>query len=287
MHKSVLLKEVVKFLDIIPNGLYLDATFGNGGHSIEILKFLNKYAKLFTFDKDVSSFKKSCNLSDYDKRIFSYNKSFKKINIIKKFDSFIRLDGIIIDLGLSLNQIRNSTQGFNFNNGFLDMRLNNICSVRALDWINFANIEDLEKIFFLLDNKNVSQYLVKYINFYRSKNSIKTIYDFLLILKIICLKKKFIFKKIDVIFQSIRIFINNDLFEIIVFLDKIKFLLKKNGICIILCFNSLEDKIVKNFILNNKENFFIINKKIKPCIKEINMNYSSRSCIMRIIKKTA
>ncbi len=282
MHIPVMLPEVMRFLDIKSNGFYVDSTFGFGGHTGELLKYLNKDGKLFIVDKDIISYKKGIKLANLDSRINALHISFDHIYDISNKNS---INGIIADLGLSLFQFKDISKGFGFYvNSFLDMRLNINQTFRAVDWINLANQCDLETVFKFLGDKLVIKRIVRKIILYRKISYIKTSYE----LCDMCFdvfdfgdKDNFI----NQIFQAIRVFINNDLYLLYVFL-KVSFrLLKSGGFLILICFNSLEDKIIKNFLLDDCSKFKVRLICIKPSCIEIDNNYSARSASMRIIIK--
>ena len=285
MHVPVMLSEVMRFLDIESNGIYIDSTFGFGGHTREILKYLNKNGKLFIIDKDSFSYKIGKKLSLFDNRINALYMSFDQIySVSNKYGFWNQINGIVADLGLSFFQFKDISKGFGFDiNSFLDMRLNIDQKIRAVDWINFATQGDLEDVFHFLENDFIIKRVVKKIISYRKINYIKTSYDLYNICSGILTVNKENF--INQIFQSIRIFINNDLYSLYFFLKSSFRLLKPGGVLLLICFNSLEDKIIKNFLLHDCCNFKIEFIYVRPSSFEVNNNYCSRSASMRIIKK--
>lgn len=281
MHFSVMLTEVMKFLDIKSSGVYIDATFGQGGHSGEILRYLNKYGTLFLLDKDFSAYSlaKYKYLNDF--RVKSYCMSYDNISCFSSNDAVAgKVDGIIADLGLSYPQIKDPSRGFGFyNDGFLDMRLDDKQEIRAVDWINHASLLDLEHVFFFLGDTFLAKRIAKRIILYRKNSLIRTSKELCnLILNITSVDKKIDFNQI---FQAIRIFVNDDLHILNKFLTASFDLLKSDGFLIVISFNSLEDAIVKSFFLGKRNSCIFL----KPSFKELSHNCSSRSAIMRVLKR--
>ena len=170
MHKPVMLKETIKFLDIKQDGLYLDLTYGIGGHSNEISKYLNKHGTLISIDKDTLAYilAKKSNKSNI------FNMSFNEFKTESNF--FKNVDGIILDLGLSLEQIIDPKMGLSFyKNTHLDMRLNNKQKLWASDWINFVNEKDLKLFLNFFMEENISKIISKNIIIFRKKKKNKNI----------------------------------------------------------------------------------------------------------------
>ncbi len=297
------LKRIKKFLNIRKNGIYIDCTFGCGFHSLEILKYLCRSGKLFSFDIDKESLfinsKKIC-----DSRIKIINSNFSRIDYyINNLGLKNKIDGIIFDLGLSPWQLNNYNRGFSYNyNGPLDMRMNQNNSISASDWLNTANIYDIIKIFKKYSEDFYSKIIAKKIIFFRKKRKIKFTYDLVKIIKSVvgnnCIKS------LARIFQSIRIYINNELNSLINGLNSAYNILSKKGRLVVISFHSLEDKIVKKFIneksslnlipdipltekqIKDNYNTKMINLgKYKPSLDEINNNNRIRSAILRVAEK--
>ncbi|HIH2763612.1 MAG TPA: 16S rRNA (cytosine(1402)-N(4))-methyltransferase RsmH [Candidatus Azoamicus sp.] len=280
MHNPVMLKEAMKFLDLKPDGLYLDLTYGIGGHSNEISKYLNKYGTLISIDKDILSYtlaKKTetkCNIFKMSFNEFKNESNFSK-----------NIDGIILDLGLSLDQIKDAKMGLSFyKNSHLDMRLDKKQKLRASDWINVVNEIDLKIFFNFFIEENISNILLKNIIKFRKKKKIKTSKDLCYII-IKSLNQKDNLKNISKIFTLIKILINNELFLLSLLLNDIKILMTDHCNLIIITFNSFEDKIVKNYIFNKNNLSKFKHIFNRPEIKELNKNYPSRNAIMHILKK--
>lgn len=277
MHNPVMLKEVIKFLDIKQDGLYIDFTYGAGGHSKEILKYLNKKGNLISLDKDILS----CILAKKNKNE-SFHMSFKEFK--KKSNFFSNVDGIIIDLGMSSDQIQDTKMGLSFNkNTHLDMRINSKQKLRASDWINFVNKKDLNDFLNFFFKEKLSAAITKNIIKFKKKKYIKTTKDLCFIITK-TINSKHHLKSISKIFTIIKVLINNELFVLNMLLKNIKNILKNGGILIIISFNSIEDKIVKNFFFKKNFKNKIQHISSRPNIKEIDKNYPSRSAIMHTLK---
>lgn len=288
MHIPVMLNEVLKGLDLVPNGVYFDCTFGTGGHSFVISKFLNKHSFLNILDKDLSSFNNfSKKFFFFKKKILFYKCSFNNIDkIIYDNNLFGKINGILVDFGISNYQLCDFDRGFGFKtNGFLDMRLDLYQDVRAVDWFNFASLDELFIVFSFIDNLKFVTCIVNEISFFRKKNKIRTSKDFYDILLKVCKLNKSYMNHFNKVYQSVRTFINNDMFILFSFLKNAFNALNSSGILLFISFNSLEDKIVKNFF---KDNSFVSKSFVsflKPSIEELDSNYSARSAIMRFFVK--
>ncbi|MFI4819093.1 MAG: 16S rRNA (cytosine(1402)-N(4))-methyltransferase RsmH [Enterobacterales bacterium] len=307
LHKSVLLKESIKSLKIKPNGIYIDSTFGNGGHSRMILSKLNKYGSLLSIDRDPYSIKEALLIKD--KRFKIIHGNFSKIYyFISKLNLIGKINGILFDLGMSSAQLDNPKRGFSFmNKGPLDMRMNNTCGQSAYEWLLKTKIKDIEYVLKTYGEEKFYKKISKYIMY---KKKIKPLKDTIELSKII--SKAIIFKNRFInpstkSFQAIRIHINNEIEEISKSLNKIIKILDTGGRLSIISFHSIEHRLIKNFInkfskKNNNKYLIIKNKnkvkikknnkiklkkisKIKPSKKEILKNSRCRSSILRVVEK--
>ena len=246
-HKPVLLNESIKGLKIKPNGIYVDVTFGGGGHSKEILKNL-KGGFLYAFDHDSDAINNVINASNF-KLIRS---NFRFIKNFLRLEGVSKIDGLIADLGISSYQIDVPERGFahRFENQ-IDMRMNRDAEFDASDILNSYNEEDLANIFYFYGEVNQSKKIAKRIIVSRSKQKIETVNQFKNILQGIYPKKlenKFLSK----IFQALRIEVNDEINSLKDLLDDVIDLLNNKGRLVVISYHSLEDKLVKNLI--NKGN---------------------------------
>ena len=294
-HKPVLLNESIKGLEIKPNGIYVDVTFGGGGHSKEILKNL-KGGFLYAFDQDSDAINNVINASNF-KLIRS---NFRFIKNFLRLEGVSKIDGLIADLGISSYQIDVPERGFahRFENQ-IDMRMNTDSEFDASDILNSYKEEDLANIFYFYGEVNQSKKIAKRIIDSRSKQKIETVNQFKNILQGIYPKKlenKFLSK----IFQALRIEVNDEINSLKDLLDDAIDLLNHGGRLVVISYHSLEDKLVKNLI--NKGNsdgliendiygnknlpLFPVNKKvITPNVKECEINSRARSAKLRIAEK--
>lgn len=271
MHKPVMTKELIKNIDLKPNGTYIDFTYGVGGHSNEILKYLNKYGNLIVSDYDIKSY----NLAKKNKKIKAFNLQFQNLCNLKILNK--NTNGIIIDIGNSLNQIKNSEYGKSCENKIpLDMRINTKQKLKANDWLNIIKKKDLLNFLSSFIQEHIAKNIVKNILTLRKKKYIKISNDITNIIPNIKNKHK--------IFNFFKILINNELFNLNNLIKNINKITKKQSTVIFISFNSSEDEVIKK-CLNNNFYIEIKNNSKRPNILELNKNYSAKSAIMRIFKK--
>ena len=294
-HSPVLLEKSIEGLNINPEGIYVDATFGGGGHSKEILKFLNN-GKLYAFDQDFTTIQNKIN-----------HKSFKLINSnfrdIKKFlriEGVFKIDGLLADLGVSSYQLDNPHRGFSTRfDGELDMRMNTNSKLSAKYIINNYSEEKLANIFYQYGDLTNARKISNKIVINRSKLKINTTTELKNIISEIIPKNKSI-QYFARIFQAIRIEVNDELNALKEMLDSCIDILNLNGRLVVLSYHSLEDRIVKNFIKkgntegvikkdfygNTKYFFEAVNRKVITASEgEIKINNRSRSVKLRIAEK--
>jgi 16S rRNA (cytosine1402-N4)-methyltransferase len=294
-HNAVLLKEAVEGLNVKQNGIYVDATFGAGGHAREILTKLGN-GKLYAFDQDNDA---AQNLPD-DERITLIPQNFRFMKNFLKAANIPPIDGILADLGVSSHQFDNAERGFSTRfNGPLDMRMNKNQNKTAADIINTYEQKDLIKIFKQhADLKNAKK-LAEIIIQTRISKSINTIEDLKAAIKHI-VPKAIENKYLAQVFQAIRIEVNEELEALRNLLTQSLDVLTPNGRLAIITYHSVEDRLVKNFMRagnfegeikkdfygNPLSPFLLINKKpIVPTAEEIENNNRARSAKLRIAEK--
>ncbi|MDD2635121.1 MAG: 16S rRNA (cytosine(1402)-N(4))-methyltransferase RsmH [Bacteroidales bacterium] len=295
-HKPVLLEKSIEGLNIQPNGIYFDITFGGGGHSREILKKLSNQGHLYAIDRDPDAQKNAIK----DKR---FTLIFGNFRYIKNYIEFYKLDGvdgILADFGVSSHQFDISNRGFSFRlGGNLDMRMNPEQTTTASDILNQYSDKDLYTIFRTYCDIHNPGKLVNSIIEYRKLNTFKEIGGFLDLIKPLMPHNKEIKYQAQV-FQALRISVNDEINSIKEFLDATPEVLNKGGRLSAISYHSLEDKPVKNLIKtgNTKGNlekdifgrtdlpFKAINRKIIiPDQEEINDNPRAKSAKLRIAEK--
>lgn len=297
VHKTVLLKETIEGLDLKNKSLVLDATFGGGGHSKEILE---KYPniKVIAFDQDKSAWEKAKNkFKGLEKRIFFVNKNFRSIDEIPEKE----FDAIIFDLGLSSDQLENSGRGFSFIKNeplLMTMKENPLPEdLTAMDIVNNWGEKNLADIIYGYGEERFSRRIAKAIVESRENKEIKTTWD---LVEIIANSVPMAYKKgrlhfATKTFQALRIAVNDELGTLKIGLEKGLKILKKEGRIAVISFHSLEDRIVKRFFSakggsasGGKEDRIanIITKKpIIPTEEEIKNNPRSRSAKLRVLEK--
>ena len=293
-HFPVLLTEIVNILSPRYGGTFIDCTFGNGGYSKKILE--NKKNKIFAIDRDLDSLKVLNRFKKKYQNRFEFKNS-KFSEIINSCKNVKNIKGIIFDLGYSTTQIRDPKKGLSFNTkGKLNMRMG-FNNFSADEVINNLSQSELVKIFKFFGEENKSNIISKKIISLRKNKKIQT-EDLVNIINSVKKKKYHRTHNATKVFQAIRIFVNNEISELINGLINSFKILPVGGIIVIVSFHSIEDKIVKFFLKNYSENkndsrylpsrsekknlFKLIEKKpIIPSQKELNLNPPSRSAKLR------
>ncbi|HEY9169260.1 MAG TPA: 16S rRNA (cytosine(1402)-N(4))-methyltransferase RsmH [Lutibacter sp.] len=291
-HNPVLLKESIDGLNIKPDGVYVDVTFGGGGHSKEILNRLNEQGKLFAFDQDEDAQR---NVID-DPRFTLIPQNFRFIKRYLRFYGIKKVDGILADLGVSSHQFDEAERGFSTRfDADLDMRMNQSGALSAFEVVNKYDEEKLANVLFnyseLRNAKDIARRIVEK----RSEEKIKTSFQLKEVLAAFAPKSQE-HKVLAQIFQGIRIEVNQEIEALKEFLLQVPELLNENGRLSVLSYHSLEDRLVKRFIRSGlfegepvKDyygNFTVPLKKVGrmvvPSFQEIKKNSRARSAKLRI-----
>ena len=304
-HKSVLLKESINFLKIKNNGIYIDATFGSGGHTKAILES-NKTTKVLAIDRDPDvKYKGQILRKKFKERFKLIIDKISNIENILKKEKIPKINGIFFDLGVSTTQLKDASRGFSFqNNGPLDMRMGKK-GMMAKDFINNEKEEAISKIIFNFGEERNARKIAKKIVDYRQSKSIETTEELSNIIKTIKKNNNKI-NPATKTFQAIRIYINKELEELEKGLLITKKILFKGGRLVIISFHSLEDRIIKRFLYRNSGKIYnnsrylpqsepniipgpifkILTKKVvRPTPFEIKSNSYSRSAKLRAAEK--
>jgi len=293
-HQPVLLKECIEGLQLKKGGIYVDATFGGGGHSKEILKS-EKEIKLYAFDQDEDA---TANVPD-DERLVFVKQNFRYLNKYLKLYNTKKIDGILLDLGISSYQIDTPERGFSIRfDGPLDMRMNNTGDNNAADIINNASVEELQNIFGTYGEIRNARTLAETIVGARENDSMNTIEAFKAAIKNVIRGNEN--RYLAQVFQALRIAVNDELDALKDLLMQTLELLAEGGRLVVLSYHSLEDRLVKNFIKTGnfegevKKDFYgnisrpfkLINKKpILASAEEIKENKRARSAKLRIAER--
>ncbi len=294
-HNPVLLNESIDGLNIKPNGVYVDVTFGGGGHSKEILNRLGKEGKLFGFDQDEDAQRNNID----DERFVLIPENFRYIKRFLRFYGVTSVDGILADLGVSSHQFDEAERGFSTRfDAELDMRMNQSDTLSAYRIVNAYSEEKLSDVLFSYGELRNARAMAKQIVNARSEGKIKTSFELKATLKRFLPQAKE-HKILAQIFQAIRIEVNQELEVLKEFLLQTPELLNENGRLSVISYHSLEDRLVKRFIRNGKfegepekdfyGNFSVPMKKagklIIPNHQEIKENNRARSAKLRIAVK--
>jgi 16S rRNA (cytosine1402-N4)-methyltransferase len=295
-HNPVLLKESIDGLQINPNGIYVDCTFGGGGHSKEILKNLEN-GRLLAFDKDEDAQNNS--IEDERFMLIHHDFIFMK-NFLKQADA-LPVDGILADLGVSSHQFDVDERGFSFKkDADLDMRMDRDIESSAKEVVNTYSESDLHKIFGIYGELKNAKTIAREIASKRAEKQIETTIELAEIIKSCLRKTDDVNKFLTLAFQALRIEVNEELEALKSLLQTGVELLKPNGRFAIITYHSLEDRLVKNFFKsgnfrgqaekdfygNMKSPFRLVNKKpIVPNENELEQNPRSRSAKLRIAEK--
>lgn len=295
-HTPVLLNESVDALSIKEDGIYVDATFGGGGHSKEILSRLGKKGKLIAFDRDMDAIE----AAPKDSRLILVHNNFRFVHNFIRANGFDKVDGILADLGVSSHQFDTMERGFSFRfSAPLDMRMNNKGGKTAREVVNSYSYEDLELIFRMYGEVDNSRQVAKLICNNRETSPIVTTDDLGRALAPV-LPKLSEHKYLAKVYQALRIEVNGELLALEGFMNGSIKSLKPNGRISIITYHSLEDRMVKNYFKSGNKGgeierdffgrgespFIIINKKpILPTEEEISANTRARSAKLRVAER--
>jgi len=296
-HQPVMLRECLEGLQIKPEGIYVDVTFGGGGHSMAILENL-KEGKLIAFDQDEDARKQAENISSrsftFCQANFRYMKQYLKLNAVKE------VDGILADLGISSHQIDSPARGFSTRfEGPLDMRMDQKGKLTAARILNEYSEEALHKIFGMYGELRNARTAAKTIVVARANNSFATTLDLKAALQSIAPRGKE-FKYFAQVFQALRIEVNQEMQALEDFLHQCGDVMKAGGRLVVMSYHSLEDRMVKNYINTGKvfgelekdfygnpiKPFQSVNRKpIEASDEEVAENNRARSAKLRVAEK--
>ena len=296
-HVPVMLDESVKGLNIQEGGIYVDVTFGGGGHSREILKRMDSDGELYGFDQDADA---EHNIPD-DSRFVFVRSNFRYLyNFMRYHGVDGEVDGLLADLGVSSHHFDDKDRGFSFRfDGALDMRMNTRAGQTAADIVNNYTEEALADVFYLYGELKVARRLASLIVRTRENKKIETNGELVQLVKPFTGKKKEK-KYVEKAFQALRIEVNDEMRALKEMLQQTLQVLKPGGRLVVITYHSLEDRLVKNFLKTgnfegkSEQDFFgnvqtpfrmVNNKVIVPSDEEIERNPRSRSAKLRIAEK--
>lgn len=302
-HIAVLLEEAVEALAIVPNGIYIDGTFGRGGHARKILNHLSPDGRLFALDKDWEALEFAQQLAA-DPRFAIKQGSFANIGqYAREWGIFGQVNGILLDLGVSSPQLDDPKRGFSFlQSGPLDMRMDHQQGFSAERFVNEADEEELAKVFFEYGEERYSRRIARGIVQARNTAPITDTAVLAQIVKAAHPKWEKHKHPATRVFQAIRVYVNQELTDLEACLPQCLDVLAGGGRLAVISFHSLEDRIVKQFmqqaergkslpkeipirVEESRKTFQRIGRAIKPKDMEITSNIRSRSAILRIGEK--
>ena len=305
MHITVLLHEAVDALEIKPDGIYVDGTFGYGGHSRLILERLGKNGRLIAFDKDLSAVTKGRVIKDAGFHIV--HSRFSRIQEELQKLGVSRVDGVLLDLGVSSPQLEDASRGFSFRlNGPLDMRMDTSQGQTATEWIASVSEAQLGEVIKNYGEERFAKRIARAVVATRSRQPIVTTLQLAEIVATAVRSRKQNQNPATRTFQAIRIYLNQELEELSLSLPQCVELLNPGGRLVIISFHSLEDRIVKRFMraaanpdllprrlpIRNKEmqNFSpqklrLVGKAVRPRENEVVVNPRARSAVMRVAER--
>ncbi len=305
-HTPVLKDDVMKFLITDSNGIYVDATLGYGGHTLGILDNTSQDSKVFGIDKDIDAivYNKSRMISEKSRLTLKHGCFSSLDEYAKEWNIYGSVSGILFDLGVSSVHLDNPERGFSFNkNANLDMRFDQSGGKTASEYINTLSEVEIEDILRTYGQERYAKRIAKNIIKFRKNKNITTTFELVdIINKSVLINEK---NKHNATrsFQALRIFINKELDVLKEILNKSYGLLSTSGRLVLITYHSLEERIIKDFLIYSDENsstprklpirdefmrkMFTLIKKIKPQENEIKINPRARSAKLSVLEKVA
>ncbi|MCT7942285.1 16S rRNA (cytosine(1402)-N(4))-methyltransferase RsmH [Shewanella holmiensis] len=306
-HLSVLLKETVDGLNIDPNGIYIDGTFGRGGHSRHVLSHLGANGRLIAIDRDPQAIEAAKQFAD-DPRFQIVHGGFGQLaDYVEELGLVGKINGVLLDLGVSSPQLDDADRGFSFlRDGPLDMRMDNSQGETAAQWLARAEIEDMAWVFKTYGEEKNSRHIARCIAADRDEKPFLRTKDLADLIARITKNKERNKHPATRVFQAIRIYINSELEQIDQALEGALKVLAPEGRLSVISFHSLEDRMVKRFIrrhsqgesvphglpitedeINKSRKLKSMGKAMKPSDEEIEQNPRSRSSVLRVAERLA
>jgi 16S rRNA (cytosine1402-N4)-methyltransferase len=307
VHTPVLLREAVDALAVKPGGIYVDGTFGRGGHSRLILERLGESGRLIAFDRDPAAWAAGQALADT--RFRMVHSSFSRIQEILRQLDVDRVDGILLDLGVSSPQLEEAGRGFSFRlDGPLDMRMDTSQGQTAAEWVASASDAHLEEVIRTYGEDRFAKQIARAIVAARSRQPIASTHQLAAIVATAVRSRKREDKQNPATrtFQAIRIYINQELEKLSLVLPQCVEVLKPGGRLVAISFHSLEDRIVKRFMRESanpdrlpkdvplratevqrlsRHKLRVVGKALSPAAEELAKNPRARSAVMRVAER--
>ncbi len=303
-HQPVLLEEVIEWLAIKPNGVYIDATLGRGGHSREILRRLSEGARLLMIDKDPEAVAFAQRSWDLDQRVQVYQASFAELEDITKASGvYGKVDGLLLDLGVSSPQLDQAERGFSFlKDGPLDMRMDPNRGISAARWLADATERKIAQVIKDYGEERYAKRIAEAIVNTRRREAIMSTVQLATIIKRAHPRWDRHKHPATRTFQAIRIYINQEIEDLKSCLQQSIDVLATSGRLLVISFHSIEDRIVKHFIRRHADEpvalkmlpiipaawrpkLKSLSRGIKPTVQAIASNPRSRSAVLRVAEK--
>jgi 16S rRNA (cytosine1402-N4)-methyltransferase len=307
-HAPVMHDEIMRNLNIQPDGIYVDGTYGRGGHAKSILSQLGKNGRLIVMDKDPEAIKAARETLGDDTRVTIFHDDYGNMSeTLAAVELKQQVDGVLLDLGVSSPQLDDATRGFSFQkNGPLDMRMNPMQGESAAEWLRRAEEKEISRVLWELGEERYARRIARKIVEVRETQNIEDTATLSALISacVPSLKKKK--HPATRSFQAIRIHINQELAHISRLLDSIFDILKIGGRLLVISFHSLEDRLVKRFFRQHSTPAKIprglpvrdsellstirlraIGKAIKAGVVELSLNPRARSAVLRVAERTS
>lgn len=304
-HIAVLLNEAITGLAIKPDGVYIDCTFGRGGHSSHILSHLSKKGRLIAIDRDLTAIAAAEKFADDDRFLIEHSGFSNLAAIAEKHNLTEKIDGILLDLGVSSPQLDNADRGFSFmNDGPLDMRMDTSKGQTAAEWLAVADVEDITWVLRTFGEEKHAWKIANGIVDTREETPLTRTSELAKLIKTIAPQREIKKHPATRSFQAIRIYINSELEQIEKVLAASLSVLAEDGRLVVISFHSLEDRLVKQFMkkhsqgkqvprgmpineieLQKGKKLSLIGRKLKPSKDELEVNNRARSSILRIAQR--
>lgn len=301
-HQAVLLKEAVEALAIKPDGVYVDCTYGRGGHSSEILRHLGQAGTLVALDRDLDAIRSA--QEQQDSRLTALHARFSELTQVLAGRGIANVDGILMDLGVSSPQLEDAARGFSFRrSGPLDMRMDQSRGMTAAQWLGLVSEDELAEVIKTYGEERFAKQIARSVVAAGGRSPIETTGQLAAIVAGAVKSHSRGQDPATRTFQAIRIFLNRELEELAAALAQGIELLAPLGRLVVISFHSLEDRIVKRFLREQagppalperlpvraadmpQPRFRILGKPIVPTEAEVARNPRARSAIMRVVEK--
>jgi len=303
-HLPVLYREALEALCIKKDGVYLDCTYGRGGHASGILELLGPHGRLIAFDRDPTAVLAAAELATQDSRFRIVHTAFSHLKIVLDELKIERVSGVLMDLGVSSPQLDDAARGFSFqSDGPLDMRMDPTSGLSACHWLAKANADEIAHVLWAFGEERFSRRIARAIVEARGEAPLETTAQLARLVSAAQPKKDYHKHPATRTFQAIRLFINGELSEVEKGIQAAVERTEAGGRLVVISFHSLEDRLVKHAFRDasrppkgdprmplpesvEKPRLSIISKAVKPSAFELNKNPRARSAVLRVAERT-